>query len=270
MSESGSGEPVDSSTATDKDSLVCPVCSKLYESSSGLIKHLNNENNCKGTHECDKCGRQLMSYNGLTTHHKVMHDESIGAKTVCDYCGNEFQRDAYEIKQWDTHFCDKDCKAKYQSETYTGDNHHQWKGGKVDVECTYCGTITKKRPSSMTDTDLNFCDKSCHGAWLSKNISGENNPLYKENKEDIKYGRNWRKQRLKATIRDQSRCQVCGKTPVDINRSLSVHHIIPRSTFKDEYPEPEWWQRANKIDNLISLCGSCHRRWEGIPLKPDR
>jgi predicted HNH restriction endonuclease len=45
-------------------------------------------------------------------------------------------------------------------------------------------------------------------------------------------------------------------------RKLHVHHIIPARQFKNA-------QRRNRTDNLITFCVSCHRRWEGIPLKPD-
>jgi 5-methylcytosine-specific restriction endonuclease McrA len=49
-----------------------------------------------------------------------------------------------------------------------------------------------------------------------------------------------------------------------------VHHIRPLRVFKEEYDEPEWYELANDLDNLVSLCASCHHKWEGIPLRPDK
>ena len=53
--------------------------------------------------------------------------------------------------------------------------------------------------------------------------------------------------RREVLARDQHRCQApgCGRT-----RFLEVHHILPRKSGGDNRPE-----------NLVTLCGSCHRLW---------
>ena len=53
--------------------------------------------------------------------------------------------------------------------------------------------------------------------------------------------------RREVLARDRHRCQApgCGRT-----RFLEVHHIIPRNR-----------GGANRADNLVTLCGSCHRLW---------
>ncbi len=53
--------------------------------------------------------------------------------------------------------------------------------------------------------------------------------------------------RRQVLARDQNRCQApgCGRT-----RFLEVHHIVPRNR-----------GGTNQADNLITLCGSCHRLW---------
>jgi 5-methylcytosine-specific restriction endonuclease McrA len=55
--------------------------------------------------------------------------------------------------------------------------------------------------------------------------------------------------------RDGYRCQHCGKTQKQNGRSLDVHHIRPFRLF-DNYTD------ANELDNLISLCMSCHGKAE--------
>lgn len=49
-------------------------------------------------------------------------------------------------------------------------------------------------------------------------------------------------------LRDNGKCMECGK----INCRLEVHHIKPRR-----------WNGANALDNLITLCKSCHQKTEG-------
>ncbi len=70
------------------------------------------------------------------------------------------------------------------------------------------------------------------------------------------YGANWQTQRAKALERDNHHCQTCG-TAARPNQGLHVHHIRP---FRD-FP-PGRVDEANQLDNLVTLCPSCHRRAE--------
>jgi DEAD/DEAH box helicase domain-containing protein len=67
------------------------------------------------------------------------------------------------------------------------------------------------------------------------------------------YGSNWKIQRERARSRDKYQCQICGI--VEKDRSHDVHHITPFRYFQSEV-------LANQLDNLITLCPSCHRKAE--------
>jgi 5-methylcytosine-specific restriction endonuclease McrA len=43
---------------------------------------------------------------------------------------------------------------------------------------------------------------------------------------------------------------------------LDVHHIKPAQAFDDP-------TARNAMENLVTLCRSCHKKWEGIPLRPE-
>ena len=73
------------------------------------------------------------------------------------------------------------------------------------------------------------------------------------------YGTGWKRQSDIVHLRDNYRCQSCGAP--ESGRAHDVHHRIPFRTFKDEQGHPDT-ERANHIDNLITLCHSCHRRVE--------
>jgi DEAD/DEAH box helicase domain-containing protein len=93
------------------------------------------------------------------------------------------------------------------------------------------------------------------------------------------YGPEWPKIRERIRARDGYRCQVCGLTessgrqPVDDlspERSLAgtkparqhdVHHKIPFRQFRDEAGHI-LRERANRPDNLTTLCPECHRKAE--------
>lgn len=93
-----------------------------------------------------------------------------------------------------------------------------------------------------------------------RGLAGEDNPRWCEDSESLYYGANWYEQSRAARDRDGNTCQVCGHSPG--GKNLDVHHIQPLRTFD----EPE---QANRLGNLITLCRPCHRKWEGIPLRPE-
>ncbi len=89
------------------------------------------------------------------------------------------------------------------------------------------------------------------------------------------YGPEWPKIREKVRARDGYKCQVCG-TP-EAARQHDVHHKIPFRAFirsaKSSRSIPEvpdfapksgdfGLQQANRLENLVTLCPSCHKQVE--------
>lgn len=74
------------------------------------------------------------------------------------------------------------------------------------------------------------------------------------------YGPNWGGQRQLALERDQHRCRTCGATGEGI--MLHVHHIRPFREYGYVPGENDAYERANQLENLATLCPSCHRRAE--------
>lgn len=83
------------------------------------------------------------------------------------------------------------------------------------------------------------------------------------------YGPNWQEQRQKALQRDDYRCRTCGAGPdfaghekPQSGRGLHVHHVRPFRDFGYVPGDNETYRQANRLENLITLCASCHRRAE--------
>ncbi len=85
------------------------------------------------------------------------------------------------------------------------------------------------------------------------------------------YGPNWQQQRKRALERDGRQCRMCGvggdgdlaglgKPARSI--TLHVHHIRPFREFNYLPDQNEAYREANQLDNLITLCPSCHRQAE--------
>lgn len=75
------------------------------------------------------------------------------------------------------------------------------------------------------------------------------------------YGPNWQAQRKKVLTRDGYQCRNCG-TEARPGNGLHVHHLRPFREFGYVPGENEAYVRANDLENLITLCPSCHRRAE--------
>ena len=147
-------------------------------------------------------------------------------------------------------------------ETIKGEQHARWKGGDAHKVCEQCGCeYTTPRVYAQTQR---FCSPGCRGSWMSEELSGPNWPNWSGGPTHY-YGTNWDSQREKRILKDDEQCKGCGLSRDEHYRmygsDLEVHHIIPRS----EFHQPE---EANKLDNLITFCKSCHKLWEGIPVVP--
>ena len=68
-----------------------------------------------------------------------------------------------------------------------------------------------------------------------------------------KYGKKWKQLRKEILKRDEYKCQNCGFQGE--KKKLHIHHKKPLQRFKD-------LKQANRRDNLITLCPSCHKQAE--------
>lgn len=107
--------------------------------------------------------------------------------------------------------------------------------------------------------------------------SGPANGNWKADSKDERryYGPNWKAQRAKALERDSYVCQTPGcdwsqtAHREAFGKGLHVHHIQPLSSFEDRGDDVDF-ERANRLENLVTVCVQHHRLWERIsPLRPD-
>jgi len=74
-------------------------------------------------------------------------------------------------------------------------------------------------------------------------------------------GPNWEEQRRRARARDGYRCRHCSVAERE-GRAHDVHHIQPFRTFGYVRGQNDRYLEANRLENLVTLCRSCHRRVE--------
>lgn len=120
----------------------------------------------------------------------------------------------------------------------------------VVYRCEMCGT---EREAHRSEQAMRFCGDACRLKWFTTAFVGEASPQWQGGAVGY-YGPSWRRARRAIRERDPACCH-CGAEP--IKEALSVAHIIPFRWYDIERHE-----EANRIENLLGLCRSCHRRFD--------
>lgn len=186
--------------------------------------------------ECDRCGE-------ITERRKTVIEDNkevfcskkckYDTKTTlkCEECGENFE--VYKKKAENRKYCSTNCrnKAYKEGEIYT---------------CAECGEEVYRPPLQAKKYDNKFCSHQCQTDY----ISGEEHYKYKEDKRQYTYSGGWKTAREERLEKDNHQCQECGS-----EEKLHIHHIKPYIKFEDKF-------EANRQENLITLCSSCHLQHE--------
>jgi len=238
----------------------CDWCGESTEK-----KTCNYEENEKAfcSHECHG---EWISEN-QTGEDNPLFDPSLTVE--CYWCGKEHQKAAEKIERNERNFCSMECTSKWQSDYRRGENHPRWKEYET-VECSWCGESLERSPSVAERYDNFYCSDECHAEWVSHNNRGKDHPNWKGGHSNG-YGANWSEQREKRLEKDGYECVVCGMSNGEHREQhdagLHVHHIQRKESFRHDDGTLDY-ERANRLENLVTLCFKCHGRWEGIPLRP--
>jgi len=125
--------------------------------------------------ECDVCGRTFDTQQGLNSHRGHKHPDSITVEAECANCGDTVDITERKSDDSERRFCDHECYGEWLS----GDNHHNWNGGKVTLECEFCGDEYERIPSEAEDS--NYCSKECmYSDFPNRDFqhTGEDHPMW--------------------------------------------------------------------------------------------
>ena len=118
----------------------------------------------------------------------------------------------------------------------------------ISTRCAHCRDKIVVPAWYIGQTQLHFCDATCRQAWTEAEPSFE-----------VKFGNASKRRgangKIQARERDSFACQVCGVSEEALGRQLDVHHKIPYRSFPSHL-------EANKLENLVSVCPSCHAKLE--------
>jgi len=158
----------------------------------------------------------------------------------------------------DRQFCSKSCAYANKNVTKTRSDKGVYKKNLI-ITCAYCGNNFDRKSKKLNK----YCSDACRKCVASAKISGENNYFYKNGNSEHKRshrGAFWNLVRIEVYKRDNYTCQECGvhcisrKEADKIKTYSSViqcHHVIPYHK-----------GGTNSLDNLLTLCLSCHLKVE--------
>ena len=221
-----------------------------------------------------------------------------GKVTVhCSQCGGVArQMNPSHAEEHDNHFCSESCESNYYNGGWVereygvapGALFHtlHWVEGMslnhisdiLDVHHTqiaiwmefrgveHRNNAEANRKLNAERDDYAEIVKPAHKAVREAVENGEWH-LQSSNPERNGYGEGWTEEK-RELVREKydRRCQSCGMSGKEslekFGLRLDVHHIRPWGQFDDP-------RKRNAVENLVPLCRSCHRKWEGIPLRPE-
>lgn len=149
---------------------------------------------------------------------------------LCKHCGKSFTATPSTNKV----YCSNKCRFADRPQ-------------KVSVKCEHCGNDFMIHQYRLKG-GVRFCSKECQ----SLGAVGENSKLWLGHRIDYR-GANWNRQRKIARERDNNTCQCCGRKWQEGERLFAVHHI-------KRFREFASYLEANVLENLATVCHSCHRR----------
>lgn len=220
------------------------------------------------TINCEYCGKRFdfppsqnrrfcsraCAYAGLSGKPHSTYEETI--LKVCETCGISFRCSPSHADQ--RKFCSLKCKGIASR----GRKPHNWIENRPHVTCETCGVAFLVKPSQATTA--HFCSRACFSKSdrkkeiargnLPESLHGAAHPRWKGG-ERTDY--QWKKQRKFALIRDGYKCRRCGITVTGKNND--VHHVVAWLQSKD-----------HSLDNLVTLCASCHSQLEWLYAKSQR
>lgn len=215
---------------------------------------------------CRQCGQQFPPRTGL----------SKSQNSNRKFCGREcFRASKFSRPVVECQRCRKPFRGKPQSRFCS----MECRSTIADCRCEQCGgvyrvkaSITRKRrtcsrrcaailrgvegraPLTGKPRDAETRNKVSRGLVAYYGGDPARHPNYKGGPGAARRG-GWNRQRDRARARDGNTCVACLRTAAEAGNNIPVHHIRPYRLF-DKPAE------AHTLDNLVSLCQSCHIKME--------
>ncbi len=172
-------------------------------------------------HQCPSCDTSFETRRGLGVHHSKAHSEKLPDRT-CDYCQIDFH------SPYEKRYCSEKCLDA--SNSFEGENHPNWRGGKKTTECEICATQFDYYPSEKKGQYCSTCVENENWRYRP-DISGEDHPRWAGGRQELD-------------------CDECGTTIVRHQSNITAEHV-----FCSDECQYEWLSET--------FTGEGHPNWKG-------
>lgn len=192
-------------------------------------------------------GRKTAKYFCIKCGAKITYEAWFNGFKRCQSCANKGKNNP----NYGNHFSEE-IKQKIRDSKYHKnlkiENNPNYKDGRClkKYHCKDCG---KEISLGSALYGSGRCQLCYHKNFsITGLISGENHYNWQGGVSFEPYPLGWNKTfKEQIRYRDNYKCQLCGCPEVECNRKLHVHHI-------------DYDKNNLKLENLISLCQSCHMK----------
>lgn len=221
--------------------------------------------------QCDLCGKEIWaSYrhkrNGEKADHifcsRACYDEYRARKlrSICPGCGKPFYKGETKTGK----YCSDECWRRSQAESHIrfcvvcGQSFYPWAFRRAKGDLFFAPWLVTCSPKCQHIHEQEV--EKGRREKISMAFRGEKHPSWLGGRISFR-GETWKWARKQALDRDGYKYQRCGITAKQSKKKygkmLEVHHKIPFRKFSTS-------EAANRLDNLITLCPSCHKttEWE--------
>lgn len=232
--------------------------------------------------QCPTCKKDFKTYINPPNRRTYCCKKCVPVTTkipkTCAGCGKEFEVwPSMNAQQYCTIECRQNHKCTVTQCPNCGKDVRSWKSNKH----IYCNRECEKAYTVLT-TRCPKCDKefTYHRSWpriycsreCSNSVNavanlgdycatGSEHPFWEGGSVGYR-GPNWIQQKNRVRKRDGYKCQHCGLTEKKLGHKMHVHHITPFRTYGYIPDVNDHYKIANKMNNLVSLCPSCHKKAE--------
>lgn len=237
---------------------TCVNCNKEFgvypsRAKKGEVKYCSKE--CKFEHfkvketekrsliKCDCCEIEFLRYNyrksknekNYCSYECMGKDKERLEECTCENCNNTFLAKRSRNKLYQARFCSLTCRDEFYKYDLDGNEINT---NRICPECREPFTV--RRDEIRRGKGIYCSDKCKYEA--KKCTYGENDSHFYSSSE-------WKKLKLACRKQYDYTCQMCGIK----HKSVHVHHIIPRRI-----------GGPDELNNLITLCESCHVKTEWL------
>lgn len=237
----------------------CPICDKTFDSKRGRGVHLSLGHDDETIKDVLLAAIDtLAEQREQTPRYSEMKQHGTFSPNMYshyfDSYGSACRKAGYELKTNDTttyHLSEEDLLADLH--TLVAELGAPPTKREIQTHSTY-STETYIRRFGSTNNALKQAGYEPTRYWSHENAL-----------TPVSYGDNWNTIRNQILSRDGHTCRVCNRSQTDAKPGhLAIHHITPARQFGAADSDTDTnYEEMNRPDNLITLCPTCHRTFEG-------